>query len=129
MLRLIIDKLLSGNSQMQVAKLLNFGKSTIQKIWSKYTATGSIIDQPRNGRPLKTSLRERRMICRHSKSNPFLCATMLINGLMLKNNISVWTVRRILRESGLFARIAVRKPLLNNIQIKKNRLVNNIQLI
>ena len=119
MRRLVIDKLQTGKSQMQVATELKIGKSTVQYIWNKYKTTGQTNNQTKSGRPLKSTERERRHLVMASKKNPFYSAPRLGNEVQFKNNISIWTVRRILRNAGLFSRMSVKKPFLNRIQIKK----------
>jgi len=117
----VVEKMLSGKSQSVTGKELGICQSTVRAIWIKYTNTGSILDKFRSGRPCITTEREKRSICRIAKKNPFLTARQVgtENGLLMKGSID--TVKRVLRNSGLFGRIAAQKPLLNKIQIK-NRL-------
>lgn len=115
--QLIVEKLESGKSLMQVSNELNVPKSTAHSIWKKYCATGSVINKIRSGRPSKTTEKERRIICRESKKNPFSSAIMIRNQISLSKNVSVWTIRRILQKDKLHGRVAARKPLLNKKQI------------
>ena len=81
-------------------------------MWNKFLRTNSRADLPKSGRPCSSSERERRLICRTSKKEPFLTAAEVAKTLGITNKVSVWTVRRYLRSGGLFGRMAARKPLL-----------------
>jgi len=59
-------------------------------------------------------------ICRNSKKNPFLTAHEIAASCNMLNKVSIYTVKRYLRNSGLFGRLATRKPLLSP-QHMKNR--------
>ena len=64
--------MLSSLKQVNVTEELNLGQTTVRAIWQKYLKTGDIDDGKRNGRPMKSSERERRIMSRISKKNPFL---------------------------------------------------------
>ena len=75
----------------------------------------------RSGRPLKTSEKERRLIARISKKNPFFTTRQIGNELGIFSKASIYTIRRVLRNCGLFGRITAKKPLLNKKQIVKRQ--------
>jgi len=72
--------------------------------------TKSVSDLPKSGKPLKTTVRERRHICRISKKDPFLKASELAANCNILQKLSVCTIRRYLRNGRLFGRRASRKP-------------------
>lgn len=116
---LIVDRMQNGLSQSDVSKQLEIGQTTVRKIWLKFVDTGSIDNRPRSGRPMKTTIRERRSLCRLSKKDPFKTSNQLHQDSNLTQTISARTVRRVLNKSNLFGRCAAKKPLLNKVQIKK----------
>ena len=63
-------------------------------------------DAKRGGRPGKTSKRQRRLLSRMSKVNPFMTAREAWNESKVMPDISLSTVRRYLRESNLYSRVA-----------------------
>jgi len=117
--KLVVRKMLDGQTQVNVAKDLNIGRTTVRYIFQKYMKTGKIVDAKRNGRPLKTTERERRLLCRTSKMNPFWTAREVWNASRSMPNVSLTTVKRYLRQNNLLGRVAARKPLLNALQIKR----------
>ena len=116
---LVVKQMLSGLRQADVARNLNLGKTTVRYIWQKYIKTGDVSDAKRSGRPMKTTIRERRFLCRISKKNPFLTAREVLNQANLLGKVSVCTVKRYLCKNNLHGRVASKKPLLNSVQIKK----------
>jgi len=115
---LIVDRMKNGHKQVDVARELGLGQTSVRKVWQRYIDTGSTDDRHRTGRPRKTSERERRNICRQAKFTPFSSPRELFSKVHLGANISLRTVRRILAEGGLFGRCSARKPKLNRIQTK-----------
>lgn len=109
----------TGYSQSNVARQLNLGQTTVRKIWLRYTATGSTENRPKSGRPMKTTERERRRLCQLSKTNPFKTPRELMNEVRFSQDVSIYTVRRVLNKSGLYARSAAKKPLLDKRNVKK----------
>ena len=118
--KLVILKKSEGASYRMIAKDLNIGHSTVQYIYNKFLRTKTTTDLPKSGRPSKCTVREKRHMCRNSKKNPFLTAHEVAASCNMLNKVSVDTVRRYLRNSGLFGRMASRKPLLSP-QHMKNR--------
>ena len=81
--------------------------------------TGKVADVQRSGRPLKTTERQRRLLCRTSNTNPFLTSRDVWAASKSIPNVSLTTVKPYLRQSNLHCRVAAKKPLLNPLQIKK----------
>ena len=99
--------------------MLNCWLSTIQNIIKKDEQGLPITDKPRGGRPMKTTERERCRLIVESKSNPKLTSKQLNSDWITKQPVSQSTVKRILRDNGLFGRVAAKKPALSIQQIKK----------
>ena len=72
--KLIIFKMLEGQSQVKVAIDLQISQTTMRYIWQKYIKMGDTADAKRSGRPRKTPKRQRRLLSRISKANPFTTA-------------------------------------------------------
>jgi len=116
---LIIKKMMNGAKQVQVARDLNLGQTTVRYIWLKYLKTGEVNDSRRSGRPMKSTPRQRRLLSIISKRHPFWTARELGNESKILQNVSLCTVKRYLCNNNLYGRVASKKPLLNNIQIGK----------
>jgi len=106
MRHLIVEKIMQGESQRKVAVQLNVSLATVNRIWVRYRHTGSIENQPRSGRPRKTSERERRHFCQLAMKKSFSSPRQLLSEAKFENDISLRSARRILHEKGLFGRIA-----------------------
>ena len=52
MRKLVVHKMLGGQTQVTVAKDLNIGRTTVRYIFQKYMKTGKVADAKRSGRPL-----------------------------------------------------------------------------
>ena len=75
--------------------------------------------QQKSGRPNKLSVRDRRKLFLESRRYPFFSAREVLVSAGSIQNISVCTVRRILRNSGLLGRTSAKKPMLNRRHIQK----------
>jgi transposase len=101
-----------GKSQRSIAKLLQVSRCGVQEILHKYKKTGSVEDRQKTGRKQKTTARDQRKLVRLSKRNPNFSARQLLNSWIPSSNVSLTTVKRILRKYGLFGRVSAKKPLL-----------------
>jgi len=72
-----IQMLTDGFSQRKVAFSLNCTHSTIQKLWRKFINTNSIENLPKSGRPMKTTIREQRLLTSMCKKDPHKTASEL----------------------------------------------------
>lgn len=106
-------------SQRDIANKLGISKGGVQRVIEKFKAYNTLQDMPKCGRPKKYSVRDERFLIRESQRNPKNTA----RGLQIKCpdmlQVSLTTVKRILRKYGLFGRIAAKRPKLNNDHIKK----------
>lgn len=108
-----------GKRQIDAARELSITSGTVRYIWNKYLDTSSTDDRPRSGRPLKTTEKERRLIVRQCKRNPFASSNEINNLINSEKNVSNRTIRRILRKSNLFPFQAAFKPNLSKVNIRK----------
>jgi len=117
--RLLVRKINAGMKQREVARLLEISHSTVSYIWNKYRSTGAVDDRNRSGRPMISTERDRRELCRYSKKNPFATAREVQGAVDSLKIASISTIKNYLRQGGLFGRVAAKKPLLSNVNIKK----------
>ena len=99
----------------KIAEELQCSKSTAQRTCQRYLETGTTADKAKSGRPKLLSPRESRFIERKSLADRFMTAPAIAAEFQeySQKDVSVTTVRRCLRECGLFGRVARRKPLLS----------------
>ena len=79
-----------------------------------------VLDRLRPSAPRKLTRREERNLARESRKKPELTTNEILSTTKLIGKVSVETAKRSLRRSGLFGRIAVRKPRLT-VKQKANR--------
>jgi len=111
--------MLSGSKQVKVAEELNLGQTTMRSIWQKYLKTGDIVDGKRNGRPMKSSERERRSLSWNSKKNPFWTGREVWNEAQIITDVSLYSVKCYLRMENMHGCLAAEKPLLNKKNVRK----------
>ena len=99
--KLIIMKRYQCASFRQISTDFNIAYSTILNVWIKFLNSKSASDLPKSGRPLKTTVRQRRHICRISKKDPFLTASEVAANCNILQKVSVCTIRRYLCNGGL----------------------------
>ena len=100
----IVDEMKNKKSQRQVAEEFGVSRRSVQEIYKKFLNTTSVADRYRSGRPAKTTLRERRHLIIMSKKKPFQSSTILQKKWISRETISNSTVKRILRQYGLYGR-------------------------
>ena len=118
---MLIIKRLKTRSTAEVADTFNVSQRQVQRIRKRYEETGDVFDQPRPGRPRKTTTREDRLLARKSKASPFSTAAELHETWSPEVPVSTRTVCRILSRNGLHGRISAQKPALN-----KRQLINRV---
>lgn len=111
----------TGKSCSVIAEILKVSKSSVSRTLKRQRETGSNKNKKGSGRPRKTSKRDDNRMLQISKANRFKSASDIraeINQ-SLDAPVSLTTVKRRLREGGLFGRIAVKKPLLSSANKRK----------
>lgn len=106
-----------GQSQVQVATLMNCSRQAVSRWTKRYTDTGDIKEEAGRGRARKTSATDDSDIIKHSTSNPFSTPRLIRHELELE--VSTRTIDRRLQEAGLFGRVARRKRIFTEVEIKK----------
>jgi len=119
--QLVVSKILDGCSQVSVAKELKIHQTSVRYIYQKFLKTGEVADAKRTGRPWKTTERQRRLLCKTSRNNPFLTAREIWTEAGIMPEVSLTTVKRYLRQNNLHGRVAAKKPLLSKQQIKNRK--------
>jgi transposase len=114
---LIIKMHRQGKSQRFIAQNFEISRGAVRGIVKKFLKYGTIENMKKSGRPNKTSIREQKKLCNISISNPFYSASQLHKNWHPSSNVSLSTVKRILRKYKLFGRVAAQKPLLTKRHI------------
>lgn len=109
--------------QMKRKFRLEFSPRTCQRTWAKWRKCGQLADLNRSGRPNSCTTAQRRRLCDFAKQNRFsnLKEIQEFAQVEMGATLSRTTVGRVLKNKGLFRRIALRKPLLTN-QAREKRL-------
>lgn len=108
----IVHLIKAGWTQRGIANHLKISRCAIQNILKKYNS-GLGLTNRNKGKIAKLSKRDQRRIIVKAKQRPHMTANQLRQECGVSNDVSVDTVKRILRKASLFGRIACRKPFLN----------------
>lgn len=122
MRKLIIQKYCQTNSSMDViAEELLCSKKMVYGAIKVYAETGSFENPKRKKRPRKTTVKEDRLICRYSRTNPFLTSQDIQHAVrsQLSTQITARTIRNRLTEAGLRGCIARKKPHVSAKNLKR----------
>jgi transposase len=108
-----------GKSQREIARVVGLTQSTVSSIIKVYKQTGDIKRRVGSGRVRKTSKRDDNVIVKISKQNPFMSARQISENVASDYNLNVShdTVDRRLKEAGLPAFVARKKPFISNDNI------------
>lgn len=103
-----------GLSVREIANKMKIPKSTVQDTINRFRKTASNNDRKRTGRPKITTASEDRVITLISKRDRRKTAVEIQADFNrgCDKNVSASTIKRRLRNTGLFGRVAVSKPLL-----------------
>uniref|UniRef100_A0A8C7MH88 SEC24 homolog D, COPII coat complex component n=1 Tax=Oncorhynchus kisutch TaxID=8019 RepID=A0A8C7MH88_ONCKI len=115
----VVKKFKAGFGYKKISQALNIPKSTVQAIilkWKEYQTTANL---PRPGRPSKLSAHTRRRLIRDVAKRPMITLDELQRSTAeVGDSVHRTTISRILHKSGLYGRVARRKPFLKNIHKK-----------
>lgn len=102
----------AGLGQREVARQLNLTRSSVQRVFQRFQATGAFSRRPGTGRVRSTSEQDDRFIVVNSLRNRRLNAVHLQQKLRETRNVSIsrWTVRRRLAEKNLTSHKAANGP-------------------
>ena len=100
----------AGYSLSNAARWSGVGIRTVARWWSRFLETRSVELKAKAGRTRKTSSRADRLLGRLAKAHRFATARGLLQ--YWKQQVSIWTVYRRLREQGFRRCRPVKRPLL-----------------
>ncbi len=104
-----------------ISAALKVPKSTVASIILKWKTFGTTRTLPRAGRPAKLSYRGRRALVREVKKNPKITVAELQRCIReMGESCRKSTITAALHQSGLYGRVARRKPLLSARHMKKH---------
>ncbi|MPV02323.1 IS630 family transposase [Escherichia coli] len=110
----IVSRHRSGEGYRKISAALKVPMSTVASIIRKWKKFGTTRTLPRVGRPARLSDRGRRALVREVTRNPMVTLTELQRCSMKRGEPSRrTTISAALHKSGLFGRVARRKPLLS----------------
>ncbi len=115
----IVARHRSGQSYKKMSAALKVPKSTVASIILKWKTFGMTRTLPRAGRPAKLSYRGRRALVREVKKNPKITVAELQRcSREMGESCRMSTINAALHQSGLYGRVARRKPLLSARHMK-----------
>ncbi len=116
----IVARHRSGQGYKNISAALKVPKSTVASIILKWKTFGTTRTLPRAGRPAKLSYRGRRALVREVKKNPKITVAELQRCIReMGESCRKSTITAALHQSGLYGRVARRKPLLSARYMKK----------
>ncbi len=108
----IVARHRSGQGYKNISASLKVPKSTVTSIILKWKMFGTTRTLPRAGRPAKLSYRGRRALVREVKKNPKITVAELQRCIReMGESCRKSTITAALHQSGLYGRVARRKPL------------------
>ncbi len=115
----IVARHRSGQGYKKNSAALKVPKSTVTSIILKWKTFGTTRTLPRAGRPAKLSYRGRRALVREVKKNPKITVAELQRCIReMGESCRKSTITAALHQSGLYGRVARRKPLLSARHMK-----------
>ena len=115
----VVEKFKAGFGYKKNSQALNISRSTVQAIilkWKEYQTTANL---PRPGRPSKLSSGTRRRLIRDAAKRPMITLDELQRSTAeVGESVHRTTISRTLHKSGLYGRVARRKPFLKDIHKK-----------
>uniref|UniRef100_W5NN98 Tc1-like transposase DDE domain-containing protein n=1 Tax=Lepisosteus oculatus TaxID=7918 RepID=W5NN98_LEPOC len=118
----VVEKFKAGFGYKKISQASNIPRSTVQAIilkWKEYQTTANL---PRPGRPSKLSAQTRRRLIRDAAKRPiFTLDELQRTTAEVGESVHRTTISLTLHKSGLYGRVARRKPFLKDIH-KKSRL-------
>ncbi len=117
----IVARHRSGQGYKKHSAALKVPKSTVASIILKWKTFGTTRTLSRAGRPAKLSYRGRRALVREVKKNPKITVAELQRCIReMGESCRKSTITAALHQSGLYGRVARRKPLLSARHMKKH---------
>ncbi len=114
----IVARHRSGQGYKKMSAALKVPKSTVASIILKWKTFGTTRTLPRAGHPAKLSYRGRRALVREVKKNPKITVALQRCIREMGESGRKSTITAALHQSGLYGRVARRKPLLSARHMK-----------
>ena len=108
---LVIQKFLNNYYREKISEDLCLSKYAVHRIIAAYKMDGRVAVKRRSGRPLKSSQKSQRMLCRLSVICPKMTSRDLKVSWSDGYKYTDSNIRRILTKNGLFGRRAAKNPL------------------
>ncbi|KMQ83189.1 paired box protein and transposase domain containing protein [Lasius niger] len=112
-----------GLTYRDIAAKLHFSKTGVERIVQKYKETGALVNRSGRGKKKYTTLQEDKQIVLISKRDRRKTASQIreeFNATRSKDSaVSLTLIKDRLNESGLYGRIAAKKPLLRTVNKMK----------
>ncbi len=122
----IVARHRSGQGYKTNSVALKFPKSTMASIILKWKTLGTTRTLPRAGRPAKLSYRGRRALVREVKKNPKITVAELQRCIReMGESCRKSTITAALHQSGLYGRVARRKPRYMKARMEDSKMVTN----
>ena len=105
----VVEKYEAGLGYKNMSQALNISRSTIIRKWKEYGTTANL---PRQGPPSRLTSRTRRKLLRGATNWPMVTLEELQRSTAeVGQSVHRTTISRVLHKSGLYERVARRKPL------------------
>ncbi|EFA12183.1 Transposable element Tcb2 transposase-like Protein [Tribolium castaneum] len=108
----VIDAFLNNEKQADIARRFQLPKYSVSKIIIRYNERGHLNNNPKSGRPQKTTINMDRRIKRISENDPWKSASKIIAEIP-EVGVSTRTIQRRLVAAKLFSRRPAKKPLIS----------------
>lgn len=113
----IFNRRIRGDSLRKIALDFNISAEGVRKIVHRLQQNGTAENQPKSGRPRKTTRKQDRVIVREVKKNFFVSTKQLKSDLNLP--IQETQIRARIKEAGFAGRISRKRPFISKINAKK----------
>ncbi|OAD68506.1 Homeodomain-like DNA binding domain-containing transcription factor [Phycomyces blakesleeanus NRRL 1555(-)] len=113
---IVHESVKNGTSQVDIAKKVGVSKDVVKRVLQSYKKTGTHMAAPRSGRPLKLNERDKRGIMLQISRDP----TQPMNKIAkaLPTPVSDKTLRKFLRNVGVYSPKMIQKPKISEINSK-----------
>ena len=117
----VVERHRSGEGYKKISKALNIPWSTVKSIIKKWKVYGTTQNLLRAGRPPKLNSRVRMALVREASKRPMTTLKDLQRSMAeMEETVHVSTIAQVLHKSGLYGRVARRKPFLKKAHVKSH---------
>ncbi|EFA10023.1 Transposable element Tcb2 transposase-like Protein [Tribolium castaneum] len=112
----VIDAFLNNEKQADIARRFQLPRYSVSKIIIRYNERGHLNNNPKSGRPRKTTINMDRRIKRISENDPWKSSSKIIAEIP-EVGVSTRTIQRRLVAAKLFSRRPAKKPLISRFSV------------